>query len=334
MAFEGCFGRLVARLCERTSCVRKSGRELTIKLLTTGPLNMGVTFIVGTLIGFSLQVASAVDQPGTTKGPVLQRRYRDGERLHYQMSGQNEAWQYRVQADGIVRRDSRGRYFEEYTWSNLTSGGNAVPLTAESASFRQELSLDPERTPAIPDLSKVSPMLIGPITDMLTFYSDLWLAIREGNFNKPGDHLYFCHGPNSWADGNSVVLGEDAIDFNLKLKDISQSDGTATVVIQHVPPAALAVKLPAAWMSAPVGGTPNNWVEVTKDNEGKYVAEVGKETFDVLLTVSLADGRILSATLDNLVLARKCECVDAALTRCGDPVPVQIKRKIEIQLQD
>ena len=37
------------------------------------------------------------------------------------------------------------------------------------------------------------------------------------------------------------------------------------------------VKLPAVWMKSPVADTPNNWIDVKKNNAGKYDAEVGKE---------------------------------------------------------
>jgi hypothetical protein len=60
----------------------------------------------------------------------------------------------------------------------------------------------------------------------------------------------------------------------------------------------------------PVAGTPNNWVEVEKRPNGKYLAEVGKETFEVQIKVSLVDGRILSAKIDNPVEAISRECAD------------------------
>jgi len=60
-------------------------------------------------------------------------------------------------------------------------------------------------------------------------------------------------------------------------------------------------------------------VERTKNE--KYLAAVGKETFDVEIRLSLADGMILSGTLDNPVETIKRECEDAALTKCGDPRP-------------
>jgi hypothetical protein len=86
-------------------------------------------------------------------------------------------------------------------------------------------------------------------------------------------------------------------------------------------------------MQTPVADTVNNWVEVTKTKDGKYEAGVGKETFDVTMTVSTVDGRILFASMDNPVVTSGRECEDAALTKCGVAQPHTIHRQIEIALQ-
>ena len=291
---------------------------------------------------FALTLQFAVAQTASNKSVdrtaadtiLLKRRYHEGEKLTYFMRGLNEAWRYEVRATGLVKRDSNGKYVEEYAWSNLTSNGAEILLTPASANFRQQLSLDPDHPPTIPPLSQVSPMLIGPITDLLTFYSDLWLAIRAGSLVHTGDHFYRRYGtPASWADGTRVLLGQDSIDFDVTLTDVNRSAQTATVAVRHVVPEQPDVKLPADWMHAPVADSPNNWVQVIKTDEAKYVAELGKETFHVEITVSLVDGKILHAALDNLVVAQKRQCADAALATCGDPVDDQIRRQIELNLE-
>jgi hypothetical protein len=267
----------------------------------------------------------------------LLRRYRDGEKLTYHMKGVNEDWHYEIQADGIVKKDSTG-YYEEYAWSKLISDGRAATLPAASLSFRQQLTLDPNHPPSFPDLSRVDPSLVGPLTDLMTFYVDLWLGVKAGvqtgKLAHPGDHFLFPRGtPNSWADGNYVQMGEDSIDFDFTLKDVNESEKTALFVIRHVPPQKPEVRLKADWMQKAVADTPNNWVQVRKTNEGKYLASVGKETFDVEITLSLEDGRILSATLDNPLQTVDRVCDDAALTQCGEPKPHPIHRRIELTLQ-
>ncbi len=267
---------------------------------------------------------------------LLDRHYQDGERLSYHMKATNKdktkTLSYEVDAVGIVKRDANNRFYEEYEWTNLVWNNATVSLSPASINFRQPLSLAPDYTLSVPDLSKVQPNLIGPIVDFLTFYADLQLAMRQKNLIKAGDSVFVKNGkPNSWADGMYVSLGEDSVDFDITLKEIDRARQIATVAIRHVPPIKPEIKIPADWMRAPVADTPNNWVQVTKDGD-KYIATVGKETFDCEIKVSLVDGKMLSATMDNPVEVIERECTDKALTDYGSPVRYEIRRQIEIKL--
>jgi hypothetical protein len=265
---------------------------------------------------------------------LLLRRYREGEKLSYLMKGVNESWRYEIRADGMVKKGLDGSDFEEYAWSRLVSDGKEVTLSPATLNLRQQLSLDPKHNQGFPNLSQVDPRLIGPLTDMLTFYVDVRLAIKNGKLAKAGDHFYFKRGtPASWADGTYVVVGESSIDFDVTLKEVNPAGKTATLVVRHVPPEKPEVKLIAEWMHNPVADTPNNWVLVQRRGEGKYFAAVGKETFDDEIVLSLADGKILSATMDNPVKTVERECSDAALTQCGEPKPHLIRRQIQIALE-
>ncbi len=279
--------------------------------------------------------AAALGAPQTPTPPQnpLLRHYRAGETLVYQMTGTNESWHYTIRAEGVVGKDDSGAFIEEYRWKDLVSDGKPAALTPETDSFRQRLSLDPGVNPSVPDLTRVDPRLIGPITDFMTFYADLWLAVKTGQMTKPGDHFYFKMGmPSSWADGSRVLVGASSIDFDFTLKTMNAADETATLVVRHVPPDTPHIPLPAPWMQAPVADTANNWVQVAKQPDGKFIGSAGQETFTVDLTVSLADGKILAASMDNTVktVARTCE--DQPLTHCSAPQPHTIVRKIEIAL--
>jgi hypothetical protein len=263
---------------------------------------------------------------------LLSRHYREGEKLSYHMTATNKdnvsTKSYEAHADGVVKKDSAGNFYEEYQWSGIVWDGQ---LAAVPRNFRQILSLDPRFKPVLPDLRKATPGLVGPVLDLMTFYVDLEFAIRHG-LNHVGDHVYVKFGrPSSWAAGEGAILGESSVDFDLTLQAIDGSAKMATVLVRHIPPAQSQVQLPASWMQSPVAGTPNNWVSVRKGSNGKYVASVGKETFDDVIKTSLTDGRILSATMDNPVEVLERQCTDAALTVCGDPIRYQIRRRIAIQ---
>jgi hypothetical protein len=278
-------------------------------------------------------VAQAPAAPGATPMPAnpLHRQYQDGETLAYKMTGTNENWHYTVRAEGTVKKNDKGTYFEEYRWTDMTSDGKPYTMAPSMADFRQKLSLDPKAMPSVPDLTKVDPSLIGPITDLMTFYVDLWLPAMMGSVKHPGDHYYFKMGtPSSWADGTHVLTGVSSIDFDFTLKSVDTAAGTAILEVKHVPPADPHIALPVAWMQTPVADTANNWVEVVKQPDGKFEAGVGQETFTVDLTVSLADGKILAGTMDNVVKTIGRTCDDQALTQCSAPVPHTIERKIAI----
>jgi hypothetical protein len=280
------------------------------------------------------QAATGAESRQPTKSQLLSRSYREGERPSYVMKGVNEEWHYQIQAEGVVKKDSAGSYFEEFGWSNLVSNGSPAALSPETAAFRQRLTLDPGSLPAFPDVSKIDPILIGPVTDLMTFYVDLWLVYRLGKLNKANDRFYFPLGtPNSWADGHRVLLGEDSIDLEFSLIQVDDRDKVAKVLVRHVVPAHPQVKLPAEWMREPVCDTPNNWVQVSREREGsRFLAAVGRETFDVQLTVSLLDGRILTGSMDNVIDTTERTCEDEALTQCGATQLHSIRRNIEILL--
>ena len=259
--------------------------------------------------------------------PLLERRYKEGEKLTYRMHGLNGDWKYEIQANGLISKDSKGAFVEEYGWTGMTG----VDLNPASLAFRQRLSLNPDFTLTVPDLSKVQPQMIGPITDLLTFYADMQVAKRAA-LTHSGEHSYFKHGtPNSWADGTYYVLGQDSIDFDVTLTKLDRDKNTEDLLVKHVPPEKPQVSLSAEWMRKPVSDTPNNWVEVAHQN-GKYIAEVGKETFDDKIVVDLTDGKILTAELQNPVEFVKRECTDAELANCAEPSPGKTFRRVGIEL--
>ena len=129
--------------------------------------------------------AIAAGQDVAIRSSPLLRHYTDGQKLTYRMRGINENWHYEIQADGIVKKDSEGTYFEEYGWSHFISDGQAVTLSPASLRFRQQLTLDPNQKPGLPNLAQVDPRLIGPITDFLPFYVDVSLSVRTGKLTQP-----------------------------------------------------------------------------------------------------------------------------------------------------
>lgn len=79
-------------------------------------------------------------QPASATSNPLHREYREGERLAYHMKALNEAWHYEINEDGVVKKDAAGRFFEDYAWTHMTSGGQPVSLAASAGDYRQKLT--------------------------------------------------------------------------------------------------------------------------------------------------------------------------------------------------
>jgi hypothetical protein len=280
----------------------------------------------------STMVAAQTVAP--TGGGSLTRHYRDGETLTYRMTATNQEWHYTAEASGRAKKTPAGPFVEEFRWISMTSNGQPLTFSPAMAAFRQTLSLDPQWMPGGPSLDNTDARMVGPITDLFTFYVDLWLIHKIGFLHHPGDHFRVSNPQaSSWGDGARVILGKDPIDFDLNIQSMDDAAHTATIVIHHLPPPHPNLQFPVDWMKDPVAVTPNNWVEVTKTEDGKYHAAVGKETFDVTLVVSTIDGRILSGTMENPVISTGRVCDDAALTRCTPAEQQNIHRHVEIVLE-
>lgn len=285
--------------------------------------------IVAAAVVVNAQEASRAVSP-------LVRRYVEGERTTYHMTGSNKDvhrdLRYEADATCTVKKNADGVFVDDFEWTRLVVNKTAIELPKGKDAIHQVLSRDPAFKLSIPDLSKVPPMMIGPITDLLTFYADLQLAVRDQKLIKQGDHFYFAHGaPASWADGATVVVGEDSIDFDVTLAKIDAQAGTASTVVRHVPPKKPQIRKVADWTSVPVADTENNWIEVVKIGADSYLGQVGKETFDVELRTRLSDGHLISAKLDNVVDVLERPSKKPDLSQPGDESRYKIVRTIELE---
>ena len=266
--------------------------------------------------------------------PFLRRIYHDGDRLVYRFRATNKdrrkTVRYSAQAACTVKRDTAGRYTESIAWSELTVNESRMP--AGAAEFRQICSLDTSSRIVFPDISKVNPFLVGPISDLLIFYADFQLAARSYELNAPGTRTHVENSkPNSWADGRRIRVGEDQLEFDLSLGEIDPADSTITLSVRHSPPSWSNVNMPAHWMYHPIDSTPNNWVQVTRDEKGVYVGSIGSESYTVVMKIDLRTGAILNGTLENIIDILQRDCADSLLTNCGDTVRYTVRRQSEMQ---
>jgi hypothetical protein len=69
-------------------------------------------------------------------------------------------------------------------------------------------------------------------------------------------------------------------------------------------------------MRKSIADATNNWGSGAENQKREISGSGGKETFDVEINLSLADGKILSGSMDNPLETIERECVDVALASC------------------
>jgi hypothetical protein len=292
------------------------------------------------LLAFILTVpwpsVSALTREQVGMQNLLTRWYELGERVSYRMTATTKdrtgTATYAATAKGVVKRDDMGRLFEELEWPELVWNGTPVQIPPANQQFRQILSLSPDRMLAAPDVSRALPRLVALTFDLRSFYADAWAAMQQPTLRFTGNHtVVLNHGDtNSWADGARVILGEDSTDLEITLDDVNLNEGTATLTVLHVPPAQPKITLPAEWMRTRVADAPNNWVQVVRAGARQFVASIGAETSKVEMQLSLTNGKIFSARMENPVEVFERECTDEALTMCGEGTRYQLLRQIAI----
>jgi len=75
--------------------------------------------------------AQNAEKTSSRVGGSLSRHYDEGEELTYHMTGSNQTWHYKIDANGVVKRDADGKFYEEYAWSGMISDGAAFPARSE-----------------------------------------------------------------------------------------------------------------------------------------------------------------------------------------------------------
>ncbi len=184
---------------------------------------------------YLVEMQKVIDPPLEELFGGPQRRS-TGARLVYIMRGENNGSTYAVRLRSLVSRGSDGRLGEEQAFSDIGPEGQERALPSGGGDFRVRVTMKKGGAPFVmPDLSTARG-LVAPVLDLLTFYSDLFLAINVGNLREAGDRV---HVPNptaaSWADGTSVLVGEDAVDFEIQLRALDRTAGVATLAVGHVP---------------------------------------------------------------------------------------------------
>ena len=182
----------------------------------------------------------------------------------------------------------------------------------------------------LPSLAGLESPATGMVTDLHTFLVAVSPQAGVEKLHRVGDRSEGSEPRvGDWSNAGSVPLGQDCVQISLRLVDLD--DETATIETSFEPPAARCLALRAPWMARPViaGAVPNNFQQVSRGADG-LMAMWGQERFVVRATVQRRDGKILRATMDNVLTLQVRTGCDDELASCAGEVPLSLRRTLTL----
>ncbi|MGH9657136.1 MAG: hypothetical protein ACRD96_01255 [Bryobacteraceae bacterium] len=227
----------------------------------------------------------------------------------------------------VVVRDGIPR--ERVRWTGLVGSDGVDYGEAARKAGTMELSLHP----AGPlELVKPAgnPRMVGPVTDLYTFFFAVSPRAGVTRAEGPGD-VYVRPEPvmGDWSDGEQFLIGQDRTEVRIKL--VSR-EPRLVYETAFVPPAAGGLEMARDWMREPVcGPAPNNFQMVRRQGE-QFVVLWGCEEFTT--RTEMDSGRIERATMNNVLRWRMRVCMDRELGRCFDQPNLSRRRRVELRRID
>lgn len=270
--------------------------------------------------------------------PDFGRKYRNGESYRYELTTeyyQNSEWKSRTVAvcELTVQTDSSGIPYESLQWLSQRSITARDTLDESAMALRVKpyrISLHPNGPLELPVITE--PGMTGAITDFHTFYVAIHKKTGVDRLQKQGD-TYQLPAPvkGNFGNGKTIVKGEDCITISGRLMEVKATE--VTIQTDFLPPQqpCLDYYLPA--FSRPVSGdTLNNIQMIMVAGAGKLNLQFGKERFDIISRINIADGMLLEADMTNeLQLRLKVNC-NESLQDCQAELPWHIYRTIRLRL--
>jgi hypothetical protein len=277
---------------------------------------------------------SALPQVGQGTSPSehfqYSRRYLAGEKYAYELKAltEGESTALAAVAEVEVRMDADVPY-ERIRWVSLKDGdtdeseaARRVPPTEFSLARRGSLQFTKPTD---------NPKMLGPVTDLYTFYFAVSPLAGIENVSQDGEE-YVRPEPitGDWSDGKDYLVGQSHVEVRMRL--VKAGPDRVTYQTAFVPTHGLRTE--TAWMSAPVcAGQPNNFQMIRRQGDG-YVAVWGCEEFKVETEVGARTGRILSAHMDDRLTWKLMYCTDRELTKCS-PLPDRKQhRLVDLSLRE
>jgi hypothetical protein len=283
-----------------------------------------------------MQTASFLHaQPGQAD---FGRKYRAGETYRYKLASEQfygGVWTATTVAICELRvvRDINGIYHDMVRWISMQQMRPKDTLTETHHAVKvipYSISLDPRGRLEIPKIKEAS--MTGPITDFNTFLVAVSPQLGATKLSAPGE-IQINPQPvtGNFANGTTIIKGLDCLKTSVQLDEINPDNVVITTYFLPPPQPCLSYLLPE--MNTPVvKDTLNNFQMVVPVGKDRFNIQYGREYFVIRSVVRKSDGKIISATMNNvLTLKLKYNCT-GEYKDCKGEFPSNIERKLTLEL--
>jgi uncharacterized protein len=298
-------------------------------------LLLGLLIMLGCGMLAPLGVVAQVPNPSKSLFP---RKYQPGDKYRYQLicaEWQNEKWTSTTisTCELTVVTDSAGIPWDEIHW--LTVRRLSPQDTTDETDFAQStkpyrISLHPRGGVPMPKLTVAQ--MTEPISDFNTFFVAISGLPGSSTLKKVGDKY-----SNPWpvigdfSNGKNILKGQDCLQTSVDLTGVTKE--AYTLLTSFMPPAKPNLTYVTAAVDTPVvADTMNNFQMVMPAGGDKFSFQYGREFFQINSVVARDDGKLLSATMSNLLTLKLQVNCDSVYQHCQTKMPYSEERKLTLTM--
>jgi hypothetical protein len=221
---------------------------------------------------------------------------------------------------------------EEIKWLSKTSFSDKDTINKDKAAQ----SIDPYRISLLPTgkilLPKLNnPEMVGDITDLNTFFVAVSPALHIDSLNRKSP-VYKNEKTTSgnFADGVRILKGSDCTEVTQTL--VKKTKKYTIVKTDFLPPLANCLVPLLDTIAKKVLEYPNNFQMVQNAQAGKVNLIWGNESFTIITKIDNKDGKVLDATMTNVLNLRMRINASADLQTYAVEIPYKILRNLKLEL--
>lgn len=292
--------------------------------------NIFFIICLATLAGTT--ITSYAQYPNTT----FSRKYKKGDiyryRLITQSSFNGKLTGKTISVCELKVVDSAGVAFDEVRWisKHYITEKDTVDASEQAAQVKPyRISLHPKGTVDIPKIEVAS--MTGEITDFNTFIVAISPKMDVNALQKKGDRFRKKDVvKGDFANGKDILKGTDCLQVSMAFMDEDKQQVKLFTTFQ--PPADSCLAYLLDEMRTPVVKDTINNFQMVRDMNGAYGVFYGREFFDINTSVAKKDGKIMQATMYNLLSLKIKQHCDYEYKNCRLEIPGTIKRELTLEL--